>query len=88
MKGREEVDLGRFQVVLNDWVHFWESLVSFDSVQGMSGLRNLKVPSAFETKISRDPLCSRRRPWIISVTSFVLRKTRCIDSSIFPFVVS
>ena len=73
VKERETVDLGRSQAVLYAWVHFRESLVSFASVQGMSGLRNLKVSIVLEMKISRVSLCSRRCPWMISVTSFVFK---------------
>lgn len=36
VKGRESVDLGRSQADLYTWVHFWESLERFSSVQGMT----------------------------------------------------
>jgi hypothetical protein len=51
------------------WRRFWESLVRSASDQGMSGLRNLKVPIAFEVKIWRASSCSRRCPGMISVDS-------------------
>jgi hypothetical protein len=88
MKGRESVEYGRRHAVLYSWVHFWESLTRSSSEQGMSGLRNLKFPIAFEVKIWRSSSCSRRCPWMISVDTFVFFKTLCMDSYMFPFVVT
>ena len=59
MKGRETVEIGRSHSVLYVCVHFWERLTRSASVQGMSGLRNLKVPIAFYMKICKASLCSR-----------------------------
>ena len=58
-KGRETVENGRSHAVLYACVHFWESLARSASAQGMSGLRNQKVPIAFDMKICKASLCSR-----------------------------